>query len=142
MPALPKNVTGSSLVRRPWCETVSIFTVWPDLMVSAGGRSAVRYPQITVSGVERSVASGVSFGGTVSARADQARPAIMQATKQRIRIGMNEVRIDDLPGKNYGDDHGINGRAFTVAGHRDTIHAIGRVTLPSLAPYHRHAAGV
>src|SRR5262245_25152243 len=114
MPALPKNVTGSSLVSRPWCETVSIFTVWPDLMVSAGGRSAVRYPQITVSGVERSVASGVAFGGTVCAPAEEARPAIIHATTQRIRISINEVRIDDLPGKNHGDDHGINGRAFTV----------------------------
>src|SRR5262245_63327869 len=102
MPALPKNVTGSSLVSRPWCETVSIFTVWPDLMVSAGGRSAVRYPQITVSGVERSVASGVAFGGTDCAPAEQVRPAIMQATKQRIRIGISGVGIGDLPGKTTG----------------------------------------
>src|SRR5262245_23295659 len=102
MPALPKNVTGSSLVSRPWCETVSIFTVWPDLMVSAEGRSAVRYPQITVSGVERSVASGVAFGGTVCAPADEARPAIIHATTQRIRISINEVRIDDLPDKTTG----------------------------------------
>src|SRR5262245_24791948 len=83
-------------------------------MVGAGGRSAVRYPQITVSGVERSVVSGVAFGGTVCAPADEARPAIIHATTQRIRISINEVRIDDLPGKNHGDDHGINGRAFTV----------------------------
>src|SRR5262245_39138753 len=98
MPAEAKNVAGSSLPRRPWCETVSIFTVSPDLIVSAGGRSAVRYPQITVSGVERSVASGVAFGGDVCALADQATPAIMQA-KQRTRIGINKVRIGDLPGK-------------------------------------------
>src|SRR5262245_46874088 len=93
MPAEAKNVAGSSLPSRPWWETVSIFTVWPDLMVSAGGRSAVRYPQITVSGVERSVASGVAFGGTVCAPADQVRPAITQTTKQRIRIDINGVRI-------------------------------------------------
>src|SRR5262245_40333077 len=117
MPAEAKNVAGSSLPSRPWCETVSIFTVWPDLMVSAGGRSAVRYPQITVSGVERSVASAVAFGGTVCAPAGQARPAIMQATMQRIRIDIDEVRIDDLPGKTHRDDHGINVPAFTVAGH-------------------------
>src|SRR5262245_2703585 len=114
MPALPKNVTGSSLAGRPWCETGSIFTVWPDLMASSGGRSAVRYPQITVSGVERSVASGVAFGGTVCAPADEARPAIIHATAQRIRISINEVRIDDLPDKDHGDDHDIKGRAFTV----------------------------
>src|SRR5262245_7290278 len=114
MPAEAKNVAGSSLPIRPWWETVSIFTVWPDLMVSAGGRSAVRYPQITVAGVERSVASGVAFGGTVCAPAEQVRPAIMQATKQLITIDINEVRIDDLPGKSHGDDHGINGRAFTM----------------------------
>src|SRR5215510_4841480 len=99
MPALPKNVTGSSLVSRPWCETVSIFTVWPDLMVSAGGRSAERYPQITVPGVERSVASGVAFAGNVCAPADQATAAITQATQPRIRIGINTVGIDDLPGE-------------------------------------------
>src|SRR4029450_10895199 len=93
MPAEAKNVAGSSLPSRPWWETVSIFTVWPDLMVSAAGRSAVRYPQITVSGVDRSVASGVAFGGTVCAPAAQARPAIMQATKHPIRIGINEVRM-------------------------------------------------
>src|SRR5262245_31373901 len=117
MPALPKNVTGSSLVSRPWCETVSIFTVWPDVIVSAGGRSAVRYPQITVSGVERSVASGVAFGETHCAPAEQATPAIMQATKPRITTGINKVRIDDLPGTPR-DDHGISGPAFTVADSR------------------------
>src|SRR4051794_20091731 len=116
MPAEAKNVAGSSLPIRPWCETVSIFTVWPDLMVSAGGRSAVRYPQITVSGVERSVASGVAFGGNVCAPADQATPAITQATQPRTRIGINKLGIDDLPGKPR-DDHRSNGPAFTVAGH-------------------------
>jgi hypothetical protein len=97
---------------------VSIFTVWPDLMVSAGGRSALRYPQITVAGVECSVASGVAFGGNVCAPADQATPAITQATQPRITIGINTVGIDDLPGEPR-DDHGINGPAFTVAGHDD-----------------------
>src|SRR5262249_18690636 len=101
MPAEAKNVAGSSLPIRPWCETVSIFTVWPDLMVSAGGRSAVRYPQITVSGVERSVASGVAFAGSVCAPADitladHATPASTQATQPRIRTGINKVGIDDL----------------------------------------------
>src|SRR5262245_65869971 len=98
MPAEAKNVAGSSLPIRPWWETVSIFTVWPALMASAGGRSAVRYPQITVSGVERSAASGAAFGGTVGAPADQVRPAIMQATKQLITTDINAVRIDDPPG--------------------------------------------
>src|SRR5262249_24003419 len=114
MPALPKNVTGSSLVSRPWCETVSIFTVWPDLMVSAGGRSAGGYPPLSPLGRERSLASGLAFGGTVCAPADEARPAIIHATTQRIRISINEVRIDDLPDKGHGNDHDIKGRAFTV----------------------------
>jgi hypothetical protein len=55
----------------------------------------------------------------------------MQATKQRIRIGINEVRIDDLPGKNHGDDHGINGRAFTVEQATNPAHAVDRTTPPS-----------
>jgi hypothetical protein len=55
----------------------------------------------------------------------------MQATKQRIRIGINEVRIDDLPGKDHGDDHGINGRAFTVEQATDLLTRCDRTMPPS-----------
>jgi hypothetical protein len=41
------------------------------------------------------------------------------------------VRIDDLPGKNHGDDHGINGRAFTVEQATNPAHAVDRTTPPS-----------
>jgi hypothetical protein len=42
MPAVPKNVTGSSRVSRPWCDMVSMRTVVPDLMRSTGATRADR----------------------------------------------------------------------------------------------------
>src|SRR6185369_16880191 len=74
MPARPKNVTGSTPVLTPPWETVSILTVCPDLMRNTGGISAAKEPQTTVSGVERSVASGVRLTGTGCAAAAVDRP--------------------------------------------------------------------
>src|SRR5690242_16979210 len=81
MPAVPKKVTGSSLVSSPWCDMVSIRTVAPDLMRSGGGTRAEKYPQMTVSGREPNVTSGLICGDAGCADADDtsaARPAAIQ----------------------------------------------------------------
>src|SRR5215470_15420542 len=96
MPAAPKKVTGSSLVSRPWCDMVSIRTVVPDLMRSAGGTREEKYPQTTLFGVDPSVTSalgtsafvtsGLAPAGAVCAAADDTRTAIPMAAQQ---IGAN-----------------------------------------------------
>src|ERR1700694_4289711 len=82
IPAVPKKVTGSSLVNRPWCDMVSMRTVAPDLMRSAGGTRAEKYPQTTVFGVEPNVTSGLSPAGGDCPAADDMRPAMPTAAKQ------------------------------------------------------------
>src|ERR1700674_4051100 len=82
MPAVPKNVTGSSRVNRPWCDMVSMRTVAPDLMRSAGGTRAEKYPQMTVSGREPKVTSGRIGDGADSPAADDTRAATPRAVKQ------------------------------------------------------------
>src|SRR6476660_1456346 len=86
MPARPKNVTGSTPVLTPPWETVSILQVCPDLMRNTGGMSAAESPQITVSGVERSVASGVRLTGTGCAAAAVDRPKNTALTSHPIHV--------------------------------------------------------
>src|SRR5215470_7151394 len=69
MPAAEKNVTGSSLVSKPWCDMVSTRTIAPDLMRNTGGTRAEIYPQTTVSGVEPKVTSGLFLAGAGCAAA-------------------------------------------------------------------------
>src|SRR6266851_7171603 len=84
MPAAPKNVTGSSFVRRPWWDIVSIRTVVPDLMRSTGATRAERYPQMTVSGREPNVTSGLTAVDADCAAADDTRAAMPIAVQQVI----------------------------------------------------------
>ena len=58
MPAAARYGTGSRPVFMLWFETVSILTVCPDRTRSTGGLFAAIQPQLTVSGLERKVASG------------------------------------------------------------------------------------
>src|SRR3977135_3009435 len=81
IPAVPKKVTGSSLVNRPWCDMVSMRTVVPDLMRSAGGRRAETYPQTTVFGVEPNVTSGLRPAGAGCPAADDTRPATTKTAR-------------------------------------------------------------
>jgi hypothetical protein len=57
-------------------------TVAPDLMRSAGGTRAEKYPQTTVFGVEPKVTSGLSPAGADCPAADDIRPAMPTAAKQ------------------------------------------------------------
>src|SRR5215831_5768801 len=82
MPAAPKNATGSSLVSRPWCDMVSIRTVAPDLMRSAGTTRADKYPQTTVSGRKPNVTSGLIAAGADCPAADDTRAAMPTAVHQ------------------------------------------------------------
>src|ERR1022692_2558347 len=82
MPAAPKNATGSSRVNRPWCDMVSMRTVAPDLMRSAGGTRAEKYPQTTVSGREPKVTSGLIGAGADWPAADDTRAARPTAIQQ------------------------------------------------------------
>src|SRR5215467_7368399 len=82
MPADPKNVTGSSLVSRPWCDMVSMRTVAPDAMRSAGAARVEKYPHTTVSGREPKVTSGLLAAGAGCAAADATRAAMPIAVQQ------------------------------------------------------------
>src|SRR5580692_3397697 len=84
MPAVPKNVTGSSLDTKPWCDMVSIRTVVPDFMRRAGGTRAEKYPQTTVSGVEPKVTSGLLSAGAGCAAADPTSESTPTAAQQNI----------------------------------------------------------
>src|SRR5580700_11823485 len=81
MPAAPKNVTGSSLVTKPWWDMVSIRTVVPDFMRSTGGTRADIYPQTTVSGVEPKVTSGLLPPGAGCDAAGNARASAPAAAQ-------------------------------------------------------------
>jgi hypothetical protein len=61
---------------------VSMRTVAPDLMRSAGGTRAEKYPQMTVFGVEPNVASGLGPAGAGCPAAGDIRPAMPTAAKQ------------------------------------------------------------
>src|ERR1700704_4052678 len=110
IPAVPKKVTGSSLVNRPWCDMVSMRTVVPDLMRSAGGTRAETYPQTTVFGVEPNVTSGLRPAGAGCPAADDTRPAMPRTARQITATPQTCFDIGSIPSGKISAQHSIECR--------------------------------
>src|SRR5579871_203909 len=89
---------------------VSILTVVPDLMRSAGAMRAEKYPHTTVSGREPSVTSGLVGAGTDCAAADATRAATPAAVHQATARPRTHFDIGSILPRKYRAQDSIGDR--------------------------------
>src|SRR3977135_797483 len=141
IPAVPKKVTGSSLVNRPWCDMVSMRTVVPDLMRSAGGRRAETYPQTTVFGVEPNVTSGLRPAGAGCPAADDTRPAMPTTARQITATPQTCFDIGSIPSGKISAQHSIECRPRRKCAARERSPALSSNRVKRLDGHAREPRG-